>query len=295
MRQLKRYKLILIVLLSISSSLFATDICGNVTDLVSGDKLCGVNVILKDKGIGTSTDKNGEYRLSDLKPGTYILKITIIGFKSILDSVTVDENDDIIIKNYALDSKRVLVKKNSEIEDYHIYLNKYSQEEILSIKIDSIKYINEMFTIFSTFQNNTDTSIFLFQHSGCMNMILPIIISSKGDTLIWNKYCSDCTNLNINPDSDDFIEIRPYTKISYPTINLCRYDFTKYPKDNYSIQIRYKYKLHEYVYGMYNNQLNNNRIREKYERTSYYLTKVLRGEWTSSNVMYFNNSELVSE
>ena len=76
-------KSILIILLSISSlTIFMskTAIKGKVTDAQSGDPLVGAVITIKGTSIGAQTDVDGNFELK-VKPGTYRLLCTLIGFQ----------------------------------------------------------------------------------------------------------------------------------------------------------------------------------------------------------------------
>ena len=76
-------KSILIILLSISSLtvfMSKTAIKGKVTDAQSGDPLVGAVITIKGTNIGAQTDVDGNFELK-LKPGTYRLICTLIGFQ----------------------------------------------------------------------------------------------------------------------------------------------------------------------------------------------------------------------
>ncbi len=54
---------------------------GAVVDAATGKPLPGVNIILKNTVLGTSTDLNGEFHLSGIRRGTYAVMASMIGYK----------------------------------------------------------------------------------------------------------------------------------------------------------------------------------------------------------------------
>ncbi|MDP4196615.1 MAG: TonB-dependent receptor, partial [Bacteroidota bacterium] len=56
---------------------------GRITDRQNGEPLIGANVQVVGTSFGASTDANGEYRISNLPPAVYSLKITYIGYTAI--------------------------------------------------------------------------------------------------------------------------------------------------------------------------------------------------------------------
>lgn len=77
-------KFLMIVLLAFSSLLIAQDgmISGRVIDEKTGDELMGANVIVEGLGAGGATDLEGVYRIYNIAPGTYSLRISYIGYQT---------------------------------------------------------------------------------------------------------------------------------------------------------------------------------------------------------------------
>ena len=59
-------------------------ITGKVTEAGTGDPMPGVNVQIVGQSMGAATDINGEYFILNIPPGTYQVKASIIGYKSII-------------------------------------------------------------------------------------------------------------------------------------------------------------------------------------------------------------------
>lgn len=72
-------------------------ISGYAIDKVTRETLIGVTVIVKGTKQGTTTDGNGFFRLSGLKPGQYILQFTYIGYQKL------EKNIQVINKSILLD------------------------------------------------------------------------------------------------------------------------------------------------------------------------------------------------
>ncbi|RKY55758.1 MAG: TonB-dependent receptor [Candidatus Neomarinimicrobiota bacterium] len=78
--------LIFIFLLVFSKLIYAGitgKIAGRITDITNGAPLPGANVIIEGTLIGAASDINGYYAILNMPPGTYILKVSIIGYKSV--------------------------------------------------------------------------------------------------------------------------------------------------------------------------------------------------------------------
>jgi outer membrane receptor protein involved in Fe transport len=56
---------------------------GVVVDSKTGEKLPGVNIILKGTYYGAATDVNGKYRINEITVGNYNVKISLIGYTSV--------------------------------------------------------------------------------------------------------------------------------------------------------------------------------------------------------------------
>ena len=80
---------VLISLLILTRSIFAADVSGKVTDAGSGDFLPGANVVVDGTNFGASSDRTGNYTISDLAPGEYTLKVSYIGYSDYSAQVTV--------------------------------------------------------------------------------------------------------------------------------------------------------------------------------------------------------------
>lgn len=90
----KRVYLILILLIStVSFAGITGKITGNVTELGTGIALPGANVVIEGTMLGGATDKNGYYAILNIEPGSYSLKVSMIGYKPItIKNVRVDMN-----------------------------------------------------------------------------------------------------------------------------------------------------------------------------------------------------------
>jgi TonB-dependent receptor len=86
-------KNILFVLLLIPSLVYSSGkIKGVVIDTLSNDRLVGANIVIVGTSLGSATDIEGEYSISAIPPGKYIVKCSYIGYRS--KQVTVNVVDD---------------------------------------------------------------------------------------------------------------------------------------------------------------------------------------------------------
>jgi outer membrane receptor protein involved in Fe transport len=77
-------KFIILFLISVISiySQQTGNLTGKVVDAKTGEELIGVNVILKGTYHGAATDLNGTFRLNNIAAGSYLLEISLIGYKT---------------------------------------------------------------------------------------------------------------------------------------------------------------------------------------------------------------------
>ena len=70
-------------------------ISGKITDIKTNEALVGVNVIIQGTYIGSTTDFNGEFKILQIKPGTYNLICSYISYKTkIIEKVKVSAGMD---------------------------------------------------------------------------------------------------------------------------------------------------------------------------------------------------------
>ena len=55
-----------------------------------------VSVTLKGTKIGTNTDSNGFYEIKNLKPGSYVIKVSAVGYSSKEKSISLNAGDEIV-------------------------------------------------------------------------------------------------------------------------------------------------------------------------------------------------------
>jgi hypothetical protein len=64
---------------------------GVLIDAETKSPLMGGNVILLNTSLGSATDENGQFKIADVPIGNYTLKLTYIGYKSVI-------KPDVIVK-----------------------------------------------------------------------------------------------------------------------------------------------------------------------------------------------------
>ena len=80
----RRVYIILILLIStVSFAGITGKIAGYVKDAESGLPLPGANVMIEGTMLGSAADENGYYAILNVEPGTYVLKVSMIGYKPV--------------------------------------------------------------------------------------------------------------------------------------------------------------------------------------------------------------------
>lgn len=138
----KMKKTIILFLVFLLSEIFAGNsangtLKGIITDADTKQPLPGVNIIIKQSDLGTSSDINGNFIFENLPSGTYILEFSFIGYKKIAKT-------DVIIKpgrtNFIsvemfptlIEIENVVVQAGyfSSVEDEPLSVVNFSAEEI---------------------------------------------------------------------------------------------------------------------------------------------------------------------
>jgi len=102
-----RSLLVGIVILFASSSIFAQTggIKGVITDAETGETLIGVNILITGTSFGAATGLDGDYEIDDIRPGEYGVRITYIGFETVLLTAIKVEPGKFTELNYKLKTK----------------------------------------------------------------------------------------------------------------------------------------------------------------------------------------------
>lgn len=121
---------------------------GSVTSAY-GEPISYAHISIPKHKKGVAADENGVYRLTDVAPGTYELKISAVGFKSITKNVTISGSD--IIVNFVL-------KIDTALNEVEVFGSRYEHpdkiealtrlplatyEQIQSISVISEKVIED--------------------------------------------------------------------------------------------------------------------------------------------------------
>lgn len=134
---MKKYLTAVAFCLLVSTPLLAQrhTISGYITDAVSGEKLIGANIYLKDNLTGTSSNNYGFYSLT-LDKGVYELVVSYVGYATHIE--TIDLNSD-IRNSFELDPSVGL--EEVEVTATTSQSVKSSQMSSIDISVESIKNV----------------------------------------------------------------------------------------------------------------------------------------------------------
>ncbi len=100
----------------------STELKGVVTN--NGVGLAGVNIYLPQLNKGATSDKDGKYNIKNIKPGSYLVRVSFLGFKTISDSVSISPSTA-ITRNFEMTedllnlNEMVLTGTRNEIARYN--------------------------------------------------------------------------------------------------------------------------------------------------------------------------------
>lgn len=91
---------------------------GTIKDELTNEPLFGANVILIGTALGAASDFEGNYEIRSVPPGTYILKITYIGYEEVLQAIDLIEDQelkiDFVLKAVTIEGEEVLVTAQAQ-------------------------------------------------------------------------------------------------------------------------------------------------------------------------------------
>ncbi len=123
MQNVPKVLMIFILLISFGSPLLAGitgKVAGSVTDSETGEGLPGVNIVIVGTSMGAQTDLDGEYYITNVAPGEYEIRASMIGYQGIAKSgvyVIVDHTTDLdfALSTTVLEASEVVVTAERKI------------------------------------------------------------------------------------------------------------------------------------------------------------------------------------
>jgi len=111
-------------------------IVGTVTEASSGAPLPGANVVLVGTSIGSTTNTDGRYTISNVTPGTYAVRASFVGYQTeTQDDVTVEAGEETVVNvamqtGVMLDEMVVIGYGEQQREDLTTSVSSISDEDI---------------------------------------------------------------------------------------------------------------------------------------------------------------------
>lgn len=95
----------LILLLMVFASLISKNnyaqstgkIVGRVSEATSGSELSGANVFILNTNLGAATDQQGNFVITDVKPGTYNVRASFLGYQDQVLEVTIQSSQTVVV------------------------------------------------------------------------------------------------------------------------------------------------------------------------------------------------------
>ncbi|WP_317192706.1 TonB-dependent siderophore receptor [Gelidibacter pelagius] len=94
------------MLLTIQLSFSQSKITGNITTQ-NQENIPFASVLIENTAKGTSADENGHYELNNLAPGDYTIRVSFVGYKSVVKTVTINANEHIRLPFQLIDDSQL--------------------------------------------------------------------------------------------------------------------------------------------------------------------------------------------
>ncbi|NMH28689.1 TonB-dependent receptor [Flavobacterium silvaticum] len=118
------FQLLVVLLFSFATDAQTGTITGTVT-LSTTDAPENISVVLKNTQIGTVTNAQGVYEIKNIKPGTYVLRVSLVGYSSKETTITVTANQT-VSQDFTLTAGE---QRLSEVIVESAKVNKYARKE----------------------------------------------------------------------------------------------------------------------------------------------------------------------
>ncbi|OGU29826.1 MAG: hypothetical protein A2X67_14795 [Ignavibacteria bacterium GWA2_55_11] len=145
--KIKRILLVLLVC-AISSSVFAGTtgkISGRVIDAATKEPIFGANILVLATTIGGSSDENGHYSILKVPPGVYDIRVSCIGYQSVITrqvSVGVDRTTtvDVALSAAAVDMEAVVIVAVREaiVRDLTSTVENIGAQDIANLPVQNV-------------------------------------------------------------------------------------------------------------------------------------------------------------
>ena len=179
------------------------------------------------------------------------------------------------------------VTTSEKYERYHAALLNSSNNEIIRITSDSLSLVRGSLFLYSTFYNNSDSTIYILRQSECIRPFKFIVRNSNDEYIkpLPTGFLCDVSPRYV-PNIYDLIEIEGHGVYHYPKVKAFLYNFTRLPKDDYTIKIQYQYQKPDSILVRGNKSSYN---AEYYEPMIHTALITVRGVYLSVNELSVKN------
>ena len=139
------------LLCSIVFSQTTGKISGTVTDKSSLSALPGANIYLENTSLGTASDERGRFTLINIPPGKYVLKVDMIGYKSVkMENVGVSVNRtfslNVELEQTVIEGEVITVEvaRLSQKKDQTGSIKNISGDDINALPVESVGAVINM-------------------------------------------------------------------------------------------------------------------------------------------------------
>ncbi len=78
-------------------------ISGHIKDEQTNEALTGVAIYISDLNTGATSNEEGNYKIENIKPGNYVLRVSAVGFSSKEKSISLQAGD-VVVENFTISS-----------------------------------------------------------------------------------------------------------------------------------------------------------------------------------------------
>jgi outer membrane receptor for ferrienterochelin and colicin len=148
---MKRTLLLFVIIPSIIFAGTTGKLTGRITDESTGEPLAGANVTLEGTNLGASTDVNGEYVVLNIPPGLFNVKVSSIGYVSVVTQdvkIIVDQTTNLSVKmkQTAIEVSEVIVSARTPLiqKDLTSTVAVMTRDEIDALPVSSFTELLSM-------------------------------------------------------------------------------------------------------------------------------------------------------
>ncbi|MBV7439957.1 TonB-dependent receptor [Weeksellaceae bacterium TAE3-ERU29] len=129
---------IFLIFSNLNAQSYSGSISGKVTENATNMPLQGVDILLKNTAKGTTTDANGNFKITSIPTGNYIVEVSFLGYESQAQRIQIQSNKNIelsfSLKEGKINLSEVAVEGKSK--------SRKLREQAMPISVISMKEIN---------------------------------------------------------------------------------------------------------------------------------------------------------